>query len=417
MEENIQKITTQSNAEAMSGINEETCASVVSDPGQSVQESSGSEPCSVAADHAVETDPALLSPVSACSGSVFLKVFIPPRFYGDYLAFLPDGKPAGLISQEAARLLKEADGRTMAEMVAGPDGSPEVARVSAATALLEAGLLVTSSDKKPEVHWIEPDQTTGTRHSGIGADRFIRFFYDYFGSVFYEGSPLIDSHGDFLDILSRYFPHNGAEVCLDAGSGSGYYASALARRGHKVYACDISATRLAASSAQPQSPGSIEPVECNLDDIPLPDSAIDFAMCNFVLEHVADPYSVTEELIRLLRPGGRMLLAVPSFNVRDHLAVWLHGEVPSLNFEHLRSYGLIPKTHPWCEPILDTLTHLSENDIDVQVVEGANILTGIWEPWAGAMHSVASQYGAAFSTTWPWNCLGQQTIIYGMKKA
>jgi SAM-dependent methyltransferase len=417
MEEEILDTTPRSDTGEKSIVTDYTRASAAPEHDRSVPERGRSEPSTVAGDQTIGIDPALLGTVSARAGSVFLKLFIPPRFYGDYLVFLPDGEPVGLVSQEAARLLKEARGRTMAELVAGPDGAPDVGRVSTATALLEAGLLIVGNDREPDVHWIEPDQTTGTRHSGIGADLFIRFFYDYFGSVFYEGSPLIDSHGDFLSTLSRYFPQDSGKVCLDAGSGSGYYASALALRGHQVYACDISKTRLAASSAQPQHPGRIEPVECNLDDIPLPDSSIDFAMCNFVLEHVADPYSVTEELIRLLRPGGHILLAVPSFNVRDHLAVWFYGEVPSLNFEHLRSYGLIPKTHPWCEPILDTLTHLREKDVEVQIVEGANILTGLWEPWAGALHTVASQCGAAFSTTWPWNCLGQQTVIYGIKKA
>jgi SAM-dependent methyltransferase len=157
-------------------------------------------------------------------------------------------------------------------------------------------------------------------------------------------------------------------------------------------------------------------VRCNIESIPLPDASVDFALCAFVLEHVADPYKVVEEMVRILRPGGRILLAVPSFSVRDTLAAHLFGELPSLNFEHLRSYGLVPNTHPWCETTPDTLRHLESQGVDVCMVEGIGILSGLWEPLASGFTRIAELLGQQFTTTWPFNCLGQQTIIAGVRR-
>lgn len=43
----------------------------------------------------------------------------------------------------------------------------------------------------------------------------------------------------------------------------------------------------------------------------LPDAGFDVALCHHALEHVPDPLAVLTELRRLLKPGGRLLLAVP----------------------------------------------------------------------------------------------------------
>lgn len=43
----------------------------------------------------------------------------------------------------------------------------------------------------------------------------------------------------------------------------------------------------------------------------LPDAAVDVVLSHHSLEHVPDPLSALAEMRRLLRPGGRLLLAVP----------------------------------------------------------------------------------------------------------
>jgi SAM-dependent methyltransferase len=43
--------------------------------------------------------------------------------------------------------------------------------------------------------------------------------------------------------------------------------------------------------------------------VPLPDSSVDLVLSTQVLEHVADPERYLEECVRLLRPGGHLLLS------------------------------------------------------------------------------------------------------------
>ncbi|HYD06899.1 MAG TPA: methyltransferase domain-containing protein, partial [Reyranella sp.] len=54
---------------------------------------------------------------------------------------------------------------------------------------------------------------------------------------------------------------------------------------------------------------------CDLDldvqAIDLPDGSEDCVICLEVLEHVENPFAAARELVRIIRPGGRLLLTVP----------------------------------------------------------------------------------------------------------
>ena len=50
---------------------------------------------------------------------------------------------------------------------------------------------------------------------------------------------------------------------------------------------------------------------CDITAIPEPDASFDAILCSEVLEHVPDPATVLDELARLLKPGGKLILTAP----------------------------------------------------------------------------------------------------------
>lgn len=65
--------------------------------------------------------------------------------------------------------------------------------------------------------------------------------------------------------------------------------------------------------------------------LPLDNACVDTLICTEVLEHVADPNQVVAELIRVLRPGGHLILSVP-------FLVPIHGD--PFDFQRFTEQGL-----------------------------------------------------------------------------
>jgi len=64
---------------------------------------------------------------------------------------------------------------------------------------------------------------------------------------------------------------------------------------------------------------------------PLPDACFDAVLCNQVLEHVFNPEEFLQEIVRVMKPGGRLLLTVPF--------VWDEHEQP-YDYARYTSFGL-----------------------------------------------------------------------------
>jgi ubiquinone/menaquinone biosynthesis C-methylase UbiE len=106
----------------------------------------------------------------------------------------------------------------------------------------------------------------------------------------------------------------GGERVLDLGSGGGIDVVLSARRvGPTGYAYGIDMTdemlALAAANRAKAGATNVEFRKGTIEDIPLPDGAVDVVISNCVLNLSTDKPSVLAEMFRVLVPGGRIGIA------------------------------------------------------------------------------------------------------------
>jgi SAM-dependent methyltransferase len=101
---------------------------------------------------------------------------------------------------------------------------------------------------------------------------------------------------------------------LDIASGTGepgLSIAALIPRG-RVVLTDLSGGMLAAARANATARGltNVETRECDVDDLPFGDASFDTITCRFGFMFFPDIAGAITELLRVLRPGGRISAAV-----------------------------------------------------------------------------------------------------------
>jgi len=104
----------------------------------------------------------------------------------------------------------------------------------------------------------------------------------------------------------------GGQRVLDAGSGAGYLARTLAKRGARVVAVENS-TRFheLALAYQQRAPLDIEFHHASISAMPfLADASCDAAVANYVLMDVRHYEAAVTEIARVLKPGGRFVCSL-----------------------------------------------------------------------------------------------------------
>jgi arsenite methyltransferase len=104
------------------------------------------------------------------------------------------------------------------------------------------------------------------------------------------------------------------EIVLDLGSGAGADVLISARRvGTTGKAIGLDMTdemlELARANALEAGVDNVEFVKGYIEDIPLPDGAVDVVISNCVINLAADKAKVLSEAARVLRPGGRLAVS------------------------------------------------------------------------------------------------------------
>jgi demethylmenaquinone methyltransferase/2-methoxy-6-polyprenyl-1,4-benzoquinol methylase len=99
------------------------------------------------------------------------------------------------------------------------------------------------------------------------------------------------------------------ERVLDVASGSGDLARAFAARGAVVCMSDINGAMLARGRDRMADAGRLAPaVQCDAERLPFADAAFDCVSVGFGLRNMTRKDAALAEMVRVLKPGGRLLV-------------------------------------------------------------------------------------------------------------
>jgi SAM-dependent methyltransferase len=181
----------------------------------------------------------------------------------------------------------------------------------------------------------------GRLHPRPASDVIARFYpASYYGVTGAKFVPLIEGlvrlvGARHVRSLSRGLGA-GARV-LDVGCGRGVLLSALARRGFEAHGFEVSPPAAAGVDSR-----AILRFGKNLQEAEYPAAYFDQVIIWHVLEHLPDPRRTLDEIRRILKPGGRLVVAVPNYSSLQAKvcgAGWFHLDPPR-HLYHFPAAGL-----------------------------------------------------------------------------
>lgn len=124
-------------------------------------------------------------------------------------------------------------------------------------------------------------------------------------------------------VLERLPCLDGLRVA-EVGCGRGDFTILLGKEGARVNSLDVSASAI--DIARQRAAGLEYPVEffvSDAQDCALRSNTFDLVVSCEVLEHVEHPRRMLDELFRICKPGGRVILTTPSY-LNGQLIAWIH---------------------------------------------------------------------------------------------
>jgi ubiquinone/menaquinone biosynthesis C-methylase UbiE len=132
----------------------------------------------------------------------------------------------------------------------------------------------------------------------------------FFSDVAGEWDRLRDAlYGEMSDLLLLPALLDPGVTVGDLGCGSGRVAATIAPFVHAVVGVDSSPEMLDVARARLAGSENVQLVHGRIEQLPLDSASLDIALVVHLLHHVVDPNAALAEVARVLRPGGRLVVA------------------------------------------------------------------------------------------------------------
>lgn len=107
---------------------------------------------------------------------------------------------------------------------------------------------------------------------------------------------------------TRAVAPRAGERILDLAGGTGASAVSLARSGAQVTVADFSPGMIAEGARRHGGIPNLAFVQADATQLPFPDAEFDAVTISFGLRNVSDPRCALAEMLRVTRPGGRLVI-------------------------------------------------------------------------------------------------------------
>lgn len=121
----------------------------------------------------------------------------------------------------------------------------------------------------------------------------------------------LPGHLDSLDLLLELSRPTAEDSVLDLACGPGLVACAFARQAGQVIGMDLTPAMLEQAAKRQQEQG-LTNLAWQLGDVqtlPYADNSFSLVLTRYSFHHLLDPQQTLAEMIRVCRPGGRVLVA------------------------------------------------------------------------------------------------------------
>jgi ubiquinone/menaquinone biosynthesis C-methylase UbiE len=165
---------------------------------------------------------------------------------------------------------------------------------------------------------------------------------EYFASVANRWDRMREDFFDetIADSIIKASDIKPESTIVDVGCGTGFltqYATMHTQGNGRIVGVDLSPQMLQKAKENLSKLGQIESVDFRVGDaenIPIEDGFADAVVGNMILHHCPRPKRAISEMIRILKPGGRIAIA----DLEKHKERWLREEMADrwLGFEQAR---------------------------------------------------------------------------------